>query len=117
VSAGESHPALHPNNGYHLVAGDAGNEPADPGEGRHFVPVGWEEVDRGICPCGEVVRWEDSTERWVADRSLRVLILDEAQLDFLRLYIYPMDVGGSTKMDALRKAIDHQVGLSEPVDA
>lgn len=41
----------------------------------HFVPEGWEDLGRGLCPCGEAVRWSDEVEAWVRDRTLRVLIL------------------------------------------
>lgn len=44
----------------------------------HCVPEHWEDLDRGICPwCGRTVRWDETTETWVLDPSLTVLVLTE----------------------------------------
>jgi hypothetical protein len=66
VSRDIAHPALH-------------TPPFDP-HIAHFVPEGWEDFDRGLCPCGEAVTYDNENEMWVPDRSLRVLVLtkDEA---------------------------------------
>lgn len=56
----------------------------EPGLREHFVPEGWEETDRGICPCGEAVIWNEAAQRWDPDRSLVVFVLTEAEAQHLR---------------------------------
>ena len=56
--------------------GNAGN--------RHFVPEGWEDTDRGICPaCGQTVRWmaydDEGGGRWEPDGTLTVLVVTEEE--------------------------------------
>lgn len=47
----------------------------------HFVPEGWDELDRGICPrCGRTVLWNPATEKWEADESLVVLVLLDGEV-------------------------------------
>lgn len=70
------HPALSANGSHGTDADDAPE--------RHYVPEGWEELDRGVCPCGELVRWDEAAERWIPDRALRVLVLTEAEAETLR---------------------------------
>jgi ParB family chromosome partitioning protein len=72
--------------------------------GRHFVPVGWEETDRGLCPCGEAVRWDPSLERWVPDRTLVVLVLTEAEYQHLR--------DDALMVEDLEPELDLQFGLN-----
>lgn len=51
------------------------------GEVRHFVPLAWEELNRGICPgCGRTVSWSDAEERWLVDPSLTVLVLTREEI-------------------------------------
>ena len=65
----DSHPALH--------------EPSShPGTG-HFVPESWDVFDRGICPCGEAVRWDESEDIWVKDRSLVIFVLEREEANTL----------------------------------
>ena len=47
----------------------------------HYVPEGWEALDVGACPCGELVQWEEDNDhgQWVVDRSLVMFVLTEAQ--------------------------------------
>lgn len=99
------HPALYANPGYHLVSGDNGELP-DGELARHFVPEGWEELDRGICPCGEVVAWDEKAEVWVPDRSLRVLILTQAETETL----------WSLSDHDLSETINRQLHYNEPVE-
>jgi hypothetical protein len=83
VSRSDSHPALHePSSAIH-------------GDEDHFVPDGWDDVERGLCPCGEAVAWDEKTELWVPDRSLRVLVLTTEEVEHIRaavdLKTFPMD--------------------------
>lgn len=41
----------------------------------HYVARGWEDLDRGLCSCGEAVRWDPAIDSWVPDRNLIVLVL------------------------------------------
>ncbi len=70
MTYGVSHPALHPG----ITHDYPGPEPG------HFVPEGWEELNRGICPCGEVVTWNGPSDQWVPDRSMKVLVLTGQEL-------------------------------------
>jgi hypothetical protein len=89
MSRDDAHPALHtPPIGLH--SNTMGNGPEVK---LHYVPEGWEDFDRGICPCGEVVVWKEGDEivvpgnemanvpdimaggQWVPDRTMRVLVL------------------------------------------
>lgn len=48
----------------------------------HYVPEGWDELERGICPrCGQTVRWDETTDAWVVDDSLTVLVLTEDEIE------------------------------------
>lgn len=99
----ESHPALHPNPGYHLLASD---EAGTDGTGRHFVPAGWEDADRGVCPCGELVAWDGPSLSWIPDRSLRLLILTQHETSLVFLAV---------RTTQLVETIAHQLDLNEEV--
>lgn len=57
----------------------------------HFVPEGWEDLDRGICPgCGLTVSWcaegvesPLAPEGWYHDETLTVLVLTEDEVRWL----------------------------------
>lgn len=73
----EAHPALH-------------DPPSRPhGREDHYVPDGWDERGRGICPCGEAVRWSARRDLWVPDRSLRVLVLTKHEAALLSSIVLP----------------------------
>lgn len=61
MSLDTAHPALH-------------TPPMLPHED-HYVPDGWDGIERGICPCGEAVTWDAEVDRWEVDRTLVVLVL------------------------------------------
>lgn len=109
MSTPESHPALHPNPGYHLLASD---EAGTDGTGRHFVPSGWEDADRGVCPCGELVAWDGPSLSWIPDRSLRLLVLttEEAKV------VSEDGMTSQSRDRALQEVIEHQLSLNEEVD-
>lgn len=56
----------------------------------HFVPEGWEDLDRGICPvCGTPVSWNSEAEVWDFDPTLRVLVLEPHEVERLRKLTVP----------------------------
>lgn len=67
-----AHPALHTPSGTHSIHTPGGGP-------EHFVPEGWEDFNRGICPCGEVVVWNEATDTWEADRQMRVFVLSATE--------------------------------------
>lgn len=70
MTYGIHHPALHD-----------GITHEYPGKGPgHFVPEGWEDLEVGICPCGEAVRWNGELEQWEPDRTLTILVLDQGEV-------------------------------------
>lgn len=72
----------------------------------HFVPEGWEELDRGVCPrCGSTVVWEASSDLWREDASLRVLVLTAVETRTLTVLagMHP----------ALLNQIGSQIGLQD----
>lgn len=74
-----THPALH--------------EPVDIAtHERHFVPDGWDDLDRGICPCGELVRWTGTG--WTVDRSLVAFVLTRDEATMMRWLVAHPDFSG-----------------------
>lgn len=62
-----------------------------PGEieraGEHFVPDGWDFVGVGICPdCGRTIRWDEARGVWALAVDLRVLVLDDDEVEWIRSY-------------------------------
>lgn len=102
----ESHPALHPNPGYHLLASD---RTGTDGNGRHFVPNGWDEADRGVCPCGELVIWDEASKSWIPDRSLRLLVLTQHEASLV------VRAAIETEEGHLATTIGYQLDLNEEV--
>ena len=50
----------------------------------HFVPEGWDEINRGICPrCGKPVSWNEAIDQWMHDPTLTVLILTRHEMDLV----------------------------------
>ena len=84
-----SHPALH--------------EPSSIAHGRrdHFVPDGWDDLERGLCPCGEAVTWDHVSERWEADDLLVVLVLTRAEADTITDRL--SRAGASFALDAVER--------------
>lgn len=74
---------------------------------KHFVPEGWETLDRGCCPCGEVVVWDENRDRWQPDRTMRVLVLTPAEIKRL-----PM-----IEIDILVPTIGYQLELQNEVQS
>lgn len=73
-----AHPAMYP--------AETGTHPTSPTDPGHLVPEGWESFDVGLCPCGEAVRWDGATDRWVPDRTLRVLVLTPGDAGYIRAF-------------------------------
>ena len=94
-----SHPAMHP----------AGSIHASTADGPHFVPVGWEEADRGLCPCGEAVRWDESTALWIPERTLVVFVLTADEAAHLR--------HDALMIEDLEPMLDLQLALNEDPNA
>lgn len=46
----------------------------------HFVPEGWESLDRGQCVCGTLVSWDETTETWEPDETLRAFVLTQDEV-------------------------------------
>lgn len=111
----EGHPALHPQPGYHLrpedAVADAHSKAFD--NDRHFAPLGWEDVNVGACPCGELVRWDQATESWLPDRTLRMLILDEKDAETVSGRFRLVRFGGTVDSERLGEAVRHQLILNE----
>lgn len=106
-----SHPALHGGPSNH------GDEIDDPIADDHFAPEGWEEVDRGICTCGEVVRWDYQLEQWVPDRTLKVLILAPDEAELVAQAVAGLSAGDETadvQNFDLQQMVRHQIRLNEP---
>lgn len=101
MSRDNAHPALH--------TPPVGRHQSDPT--RHFVPEGWEDFDRGLCPCGEAVIWDATQDRWVVDRSLRVLVLTPDEVKALTA----MDSRDPTYTAGLVETIVRQIGLQDEV--
>jgi len=66
-----NHPALYP----------AMTPTHTHGLGQHFVPEGWEDLEKGICPCGTVVQWDRVNERWDEWHTAYVLIVNGPGFD------------------------------------
>lgn len=114
MSRDNAHPALHtPPERQHISphSNIMGN---DPELRKHFVPEGWEDFDRGICPCGEVVVWNASNDRWVANRQMRVLVLTQRETaaveDMLAL-------GKDDDVPTTRDMVHRQLELQDEVEA
>jgi hypothetical protein len=76
---------------------------------KHFVPEGWEDTNRGACPCGELVRWDEETDGWVPDRTLRLLVLERDEANAVDWWM--------TKAETeLGREIHTQLALQEPFD-
>lgn len=80
-------------------------EPGNPG---HFVPEGWDDLDRGICPCGEIVVWDEATDRWNPDRSMVVLVLTAIEAKQLEIYALSFNKD-------LHDVIDRELSLNQPL--
>lgn len=78
MSRDDAHPALH-------------TPPLEP-HNVHYVPEGWEDFDRGVCPCGEVVVWNESGNIWLVARDYRVLVMSPDEVALLRRSLIPSGV-------------------------
>jgi hypothetical protein len=58
----------------------------------HFVPEGWEDLDLGLCPRGEAVRWDADRDHWVVDRTLRVVVVRQEERDLVSAFGYQLDL-------------------------
>ena len=85
-----SHPALFPTYFTH--------------EAGHLVPEAWDDMDRGLCPCGEAVSWDGPTETWRPDRTLRALVLTKDEIRTVRARL---------REAGFRAQIDLQLGIQE----
>lgn len=67
------------------IPGEMGHTWTDEnGKVAHFVPEGWEDLDRGICPgCGCTVTWNHHTAEWVLEPALTVLVLGQGEIEVL----------------------------------
>lgn len=75
----------------------------------HFVPEGWEELDRGICPkCGQTVAWDEAAEKWRVDATLTVLVLTAAEYRHLR--------DDALMIEDLEFILDVEEGLNRPLE-
>lgn len=51
----------------------------------HFVPEGWDDLNRGICPrCGLTVVWNPEVEQWLPSDDLVVLVLHREEFQKIR---------------------------------
>jgi len=81
----------------------------------HFVPEGWEEADRGICPrCGRTVRWDADSAEWILEPTMRVLVLTATEAD---VALGALDFAGRQDADAddLRELVELMVSIQEPI--
>jgi hypothetical protein len=95
-----THPALYPTS-------TTGGHHADDPTG-HFVAEGLEDLNVGICPCGNVVVWDELAERWLPDPEKIVLILDRPDVEHLLadgLYIEDLE-------EPIRRQRDAQVEIA-----
>ena len=108
MSRDSAHPALHtpPMNGDEFL--DRTTRPHN-----HLVPEGWEDFNRGICPCGEVVVWNTSQELWVADRQMRVLVLTQRET---RAVEDMLALGNDGDVPTTRRMVGRQLLLQDEVE-
>lgn len=92
----DAHPALHsPTAGDHrsvFISPHSNIMGNSPSLKDHFVPEGWEDHNRGICPCGEVVVWNESGQVWLKARDYRVLVMSPDEVALLRRGLIPSEV-------------------------
>jgi hypothetical protein len=99
MSRDDAHPALHSPGVPHQQLATGG-----PG---HYVPEGWEDLNRGICPCGEVVFWSEGLDQWLPARAFRVLVLTPDEITALRRSQMPT---------LLKEQIEQQLDLQDEVE-
>lgn len=76
----------------------------------HYVPEGWDELDRGLCPhCGQTVTWNEEAERWDLDPTLTVLVLTKDEFDKV------LDRSGESDSD-IAYTLEWQYDISRRLD-
>jgi hypothetical protein len=106
MSRNDAHPALYAPNITHSQH--------DPNGGpEHFVPEGWEDFDRGLCPCGEAVMWNQVDERWEPERSLRVFVLTPSEAVAARDMLA---LGNDGSVPFAYDMVDRQLRLQDEIE-
>lgn len=70
----------------------------------HYAIETWEDMNRGICPCGTTVVWNFDTDEW-EEAPLRVILLTDEEIESGRSF----DPGIYTRLtDVVRQQAEAQ---------